>query len=79
MTLYKGTVAGVRESALMGFPTRVTMNAPATSSCCCVSRQKRDVWCVRDLPGRIPSSGGGTGQGDGDTDGSAAGSSLAVK
>ncbi len=33
----------------------------------------------RDLPGRIPSSGGGTGQGDGETDGSAAGSSLAVK
>ncbi len=46
-TLYsKGTVVGVRESALMGFPTRVTMNTPATSLCYCVSRQKRDARCV---------------------------------
>jgi hypothetical protein len=30
----------------MGFPTRVTMNTPATSSCYCVSRQKHDAWCV---------------------------------
>ena len=45
-TLYKGAVAGVRESALMSFPTRVTMNTPATPSCYCVSRQKRDALCV---------------------------------
>ncbi len=45
-TLYKGTVAGVRESALMDFPTRVTMNTPATSSCHCVSTKKRDARCV---------------------------------
>ena len=45
-TLYKGAVAGVRESALMSFPTRVTMNTPATSPCYCVSRQKRDALCV---------------------------------
>ena len=32
-TLYKGTVAGVRESALMAIPTRVTMNTSATPIC----------------------------------------------
>ena len=45
-TLYEGAVTGVRETALMSFPTRVTMNTPATSSCYCVSRQKRDALCV---------------------------------
>ena len=32
-TLYKGTVAGVRESALMEFPTRDTMITSATPTC----------------------------------------------
>ena len=45
-TLYKGTVAGVRESALMAIPTRDTMNTSATPKCFCVSRQKRDIRCV---------------------------------
>ena len=45
-TLYKGAVAGVRESALMAIPTRDTMNTSATPKCFCVSRQKRDVRCV---------------------------------
>ena len=31
----------------MGFPTRATMNTPATQSCYCDSRQKRDWRCVQ--------------------------------
>jgi hypothetical protein len=44
-----------------------------------LGRPSKDWQSDRDLPGRIPSSGGGTGQGDGETDGSAGGSSLEVK
>ena len=37
-TLYKGAVAGVRESALMEFPTRDTMITSATPTCLRVFR-----------------------------------------
>ena len=46
-TLYKGTVAGVRESALMEFPTRDTMITSASPTCQRVFRYTHGmVWSI---------------------------------